>query len=181
MPADKEIHLCVVGPNNVFSLANALQVPLIHEEDEVVTDVNNWDQNTLEEEWDSPAVKSVGARLEQAWLEAVAEKGWTIAGRDGDYYILDTPWGKRQAHPFSMCLQFDPFEIGDRAEDVTYGVGLSSRYFPRFLDMADAHGTLGSAIDFDELSDDIALAREKILKHVPELEGAKTVFRDIFY
>ena len=115
----------------------------------------------------------------------MARKGWTAIQSvnkhlsDG-YFDVTTEYGTKTAAPWGLALQFDPHEVGEGPEHVTLGVDLSSRYFPTFIDMKNSHGTL-DGIDFDVMYHDIQIAKEEILKLVPELADAKVIIRDIFY
>lgn len=181
MPIDKEMHLCVKGIENVFSLANALGITLIDSEDAPIETYKDWDKNFLDIDINSfNQYKNI---LKDAWLEAINEKGWSIESvRNNNFYMLDTEYGKREATPFQLILQYDRWEVGDAPEEVTLGINLSSRYFPCFLDMDDPHGALGSVVDIFNFVDDINIAKSKIIKHIPQFsDGAKPMLRDIFY
>ena len=180
---DKEIHFSVVGPKNIFALANSLELELFNSDgcDITLQDFLNDPDNGIE--IGDKNLPELSEKTKESWLNAIAKKGWPVSLRTigSGYYIIDSEFGKRESSPWSFDIQFDPHEVGDRPEDATMGINLSSRYFPTFLDMHNMHGTLGSIIDFEALHKDIEIAKEEIIKLIPEMADAKIVTRDIWY
>ena len=190
MPYDKEIHFSVVGPTDVFALADHLNLDI-----EMLTSIK--DKKITEQEFllnpknsiqlGDRNYKAINVKVEEAWHNALARRGWTTSPctqypyNDGDYFYIQTEYGTRISSPWSLGIEYDPHEVYDSPEEMTMGVDLSSRYRPVFLDMANEHGALGSTICLEDMNNDIIIAKEELIKLVPELANNKVIFRDIFY
>ena len=109
-------------------------------------------------------------RLAKAHRAALAGAGFTVQRIDdqyGRYLLTDTPLGTRCFRPFMFELFYDISEMDDTPETSTFGVGLSARYFPTFLDWKDEHGTL-YPVRFDtEMDALIRVARHHIEAEFP--------------
>lgn len=116
---------------------------------------------------------------------AMAGMGWTIKGMTKEphpTFIVETPFGLREAFPWSIQLQYDVDEMGDDYSTITLGIHLSARYFPCFLDMESEHGTLANTIAFTgETMRRIAVARSAILVDMPAFSDAYILVREIHY
>lgn len=182
MPADREIHFGFVGPEAIFTAIEAMGLP-VADYNGTSTTVDALRAETFDDfEIDPDGATDIHRTLREAYEAIAARLGWTLIAVENDHYtIYDTPFGRRKTSPFSLRLQYDEDEIGDEPEDATLGVNLSSRYFPSVLDVKNAHGTIGSVIDFDALAPEIAICREEIVKRLPVFAEAKVFFREIFY
>ena len=118
-------------------------------------------------------------RLDAAHLAALAGAGFTMsmASRPsiGRYTRAQTPCGTRSFRPFVFELFYDVGEMDDTPETSTFGVALSGRYFPTFLDWKDEHGTL-YPVRFDaEMNRLIQIARHHIEAEFPIFSTASII------
>ena len=183
MPADREIHLGFIGPDAIYRTIDALGLQVLDWEDEMPTTTSALRSKPFDLfEFDEQSYLKVNAVLREAYQAVAARLGWTFIGTtDNDYMIYDTPYGRRQTGGFSICLTYDPDEIGDEPQDATIGIDLSSRYSPAVLDIESAHGGMRSVIEFEELQPRIEACREEIVKRLPAFTEAKIFIREIFY
>jgi hypothetical protein len=126
----------------------------------------------------------VDALLSEAQKELFAAVGWTRKGvsKGSGYEVWETPLGLREFSAFSLCLHLDEHECEeDPEEDGVLGVGLSSRYFPVFLDWADPSGALYTLKLDDEFKRLTDLAREKIAERLPAFAEAGLVVKPVWY
>jgi len=109
-------------------------------------------------------------RLRTAHIAALADAGFAVvdvAHSSMGYVVADTPCGRREFQPFVFTLFYDVSEMGDTPETSTFGVGLSARYRPTFLDWKGKSGTL-YPVRFDpEMLRMIQIARQHIEKAFP--------------
>lgn len=98
-----------------------------------------------------------------------------------DFLICETSEGKREFSPFNLELFYDPDEMGETLDVSTFGIALSGRYFPTFLDWRDAHGTLWPVRFNQELNDMIKIARNEIESKFPIFEEANICVIERFY
>lgn len=90
-------------------------------------------------------------RLKVAHKAALEAAGFTPLGQDDrGYDVYDTPLGKRTFGTWELALFHDEEEVGTDFDTCLFGVNLSSRYFPTFLDWENEHGTLEPAIVLNE-------------------------------
>jgi hypothetical protein len=117
--------------------------------------------------WDH-GVRPLNERAIEAHHEALKLVGFTeITPVDRARVKALTPLGWREFCPFSFELFYDPHECDDEPEMTTFGVALSGRYCPTFLDWKDEHGTL-YPVRFDQETDGfIAAARSCLVKRWP--------------
>ena len=183
MPADREIHLGFIGPDAIYSTVDALGLQVIDCEDEKLTTTSALRSNPFNLfDFDEHSHDKINVVLREAYQAVAARLGWTFIGTaDDDDMLYDTPYGRRQTPGFSICLTYDPDEIGDEPQDATIGIDLSSRYRPIVLDIESAHGAMRSVIEFEELQPRIQVCREEIVKRLPAFAEAKVFIREVFY
>lgn len=187
MPCDREIHFGFVGPSDVFNFA-----------DKIGSKITDRDGNTITADQFIAATDRCAdfddsdfrKKLRTAFINTVIALGWetgkiqspSTLKNNQNYIGVVSPWGNRAAGIWDLDIQFDPYEIGDTAEDISFGVNLSSRYFPSILDMKNEHGALGSSIILNkELLDKIEICKQMLIDQIPELSDAVIYIRDIFY
>jgi hypothetical protein len=95
--------------------------------------------------------------------------------------VHDTPWGKRVFGVFTPTFYYDPDEMGDREEDAMFGISLSARYRPAFLDAHDPNGTFEHVVFNDDLTKKIEIARSVLTKHLHGFGSARTIVASIHY
>jgi hypothetical protein len=99
-------------------------------------------------------------QLIEAHKNACKDAGFTFLGAQPHRYLnYATPLGTREMVPFELELYYDPDEIGDTEETMAFGVSLSGRYFPTFLDWEDPSGAL-----YHWVMDDVGLKMMKDAK-----------------
>lgn len=136
----------------------------------IPTTPDEWDalnEKGNEEYLAGTSTKKINKLLEEAHQECVATLGKVI-GKDRDRCTLvETTLGPRSFSPFRIELHYDPSEMDETPEVTTFGVSLSGRYLPTFLDWKDPSGCLWP-VRFDaELNALIAVARTAIEKRIP--------------
>ena len=146
---------------------------------EHVTEVND-DWIDLFDEW---ARKHKGL-LRRAFDAACAEMGWKIVSvtKSGDIELEIAPGKQWEFAPFDFDREWDT-EAGFELPDLTIGVALSSRYFPRFLDYDDPHGALPNPLNLDdkELGRMVGIAKKHIIAEEPWLADASIMVLMIHY
>jgi hypothetical protein len=133
--------------------------------------------------FDEKTPDGFGGGLREAHIEALKEMGFTFVRpkQEYGYDVWLTPLGERQFASFCAEFVYDPDEMGDEPQDAVFGVSLSSRYFPTFLDWQDSHGGL-EVIEFDqELLDQIEIARKHIMKVWPQFRDAGVLVKMLHY
>jgi len=183
MPADREIHLGFIGPDAIYSAVDTLGLQALDWQDDKPTTTSALHSKPFDRfEFDEQSYEKIDAILREAYQTVAARLGWTFIGTTNDDDMLyDTPYGRRQTGGFSICLTYDPDEIGDEPQDATIGIDLSSRYSPTVLDIENAHGGMRSVIEFEEIQPRIEVCREEIVKRLPAFAEAKIFIREIFY
>lgn len=183
MPADFEIHLGFVGPKAIYDAIETLNIPIYSFSDDSPVTVDALRSEPFKLfEIDETDLGPVADALQEAYMAIAARLGWSfIRHEDEAYTIFDTPYGQRKTSPFSLCLCYDEDEIGDEPEDATFGINLSSRYYPSVLDVKNPHGTIGTTVDLESMAPEIKICREEIVKRLPAFADAQVFFRQIFY
>ena len=180
MPADIEIHFGFIGPKAICDAFKALNMDLVDYDERTKITEHNFSENS---DFDYDANDHDQA-IKEAYEAIVTRLGWTIKDFKKDYlstYILDTPYGLRETHPFGMNIQYDTGEIGDEIEDASFGIRLSARYRPCILDIENPHGGLRPTVPLDDLQPVIEICKEEIIKRIPVFKNAKIYIRHIFY
>lgn len=192
MPYDRECHLGYPNAKLAFDFAKRVGFPIVD------TDNNNEIVDLDKFLKSAPTVhrpefsypEEFKQRLHIAWRKSIDDMGWalgTIIDKDGKpaksrYNGVISPWGNREAAYWVMHADYDPHEMGHTPEDWAIGVNLSSRYFPTFMDMKDAHGTLSYTILLnDEFFNYIKVAKENLVAVIPEMHDAQPYLRDKWY
>jgi hypothetical protein len=141
--------------------ALGIRIPLTDDEWIALNEKGN------EEYLATKATRRINKLLLEAHSECVGTLG-ELKGVDQERYsIVETALGQRSFSPFKIELHYDPSEMGEEPEHTTFGVALSGRYFPTFLDWKDPSGALWP-VRFDaELNGLIAVARTAIEKRIP--------------
>ena len=120
--------------------------------------------------------------LHHAWTQTAVLLEWTCTEttkRDAPRYVLSTPWGMRESTGFSLQLQYDPEYAHDTPADISFGIPLSSLYFPGLLDMKNEHGGLPNVIAMDAYHHAITLAQDTVARTMLYFATAKPFVRII--
>ena len=194
MPFDREIHFGYVGPTRVWDFASRIGADIIDDSTRTTKLVTEADfrANPHRAQLDPTVCTKYEPLLRQAYRNTILAQGWqivpakNIANKRGPHYkdhvYVNCPWGIREASFWNIDTYFDPYEVGDGVEEITLGVDLSGRYFPKMLDMHDAHGTMGSVILFNQvLMNQIAICKRELIAVIPELHDAEVYIKEIFY
>jgi hypothetical protein len=186
MPYDKELHFGFVGPEKCFDFAERIKAKIVDYKDKPTT-VSKFRQKkyTINIDYDD----TIKLKLRTAFTNSISSLGWKIGtilnstlSSDTDYIGVISPWGDRAASVWRLKCQYDPHECGETPEELTFGVNLSSRYFPSIIDIIDEHGTLGSVFILNkDLFDKIEICKQELIKEIPELYNAEIYLREIFY
>lgn len=167
-----------------------------------ITAVGSNDSGKSLDWWDlfcnSKCYKYICDGLEEAWKDSfkdfvdVFSANKNSCSYASDSYVATiSKYGKtvtRQINSFDFNLYGDDDEIGDRwPDDFAFGIGLSSRYFPVYLDWMSEHGG-GYGLDDifkpedPEIKNGIIIAKKHISRRVPEFrDNLELVHRLIFY
>lgn len=144
--------------------------------------VRYWDCiNCDPEEEHDPAILKLQEKLEAAHTKACLAMGFTLAAKQGSSYpAYVTPLGLREMSPWRLASFYDPIELGDNPTTALFGVAISGRYFPTFLDWRDPHGTMTS-ICCDPKQKDWQIARKQIMAVLPWMKEAKFYVKELHY
>lgn len=187
MAYGNEIQFGVIGQSNVFDLVRRLNLEVKTYDDEKLIAPADYDTlNVIDNEvWiETDGIDDVlRDSLRQAHDRAMDDAGYIFKGYDKsdksysrkDYPIYETPWGLRQVSPFRLNYIFDKHEMGESPDDMSIGIALSSRYYPTFLDLKDAHGGIYN-IDLREALKASKNAISIICEEIPEFAIDTTVF-----
>jgi hypothetical protein len=117
---------------------------------------------------ESPRYTQIADLLKEAHLECIATLGRVLGETEDDRHVIaETPLGEREFARFTVELFYDWSEMNERPEDTTFGIALSGRYFPTFLDWKDPSGTLWPVRLDQATLHQIAIARAAIEKRLP--------------
>jgi hypothetical protein len=90
--------------------------------------------------------------------------------------------GLHEINPWGLFLSHDPDECGDTDEEMVFGISLTSRYFPTFLDWKDQHGGSGCLVLFNpDTIRAIEYARSVISEVIPEITEATPLVKSFWY
>ena len=81
---------------------------------------------------------------------------------------------------FEFELSYDPYEIGDDENTMTFGIHMSGRYFPTFVDWQSEHGTLYN-VNLEDAFEMIKIAKEEIIKEFPQFVTSQIHLKEIWY
>ena len=184
MPMGNEIHLGFIGVKNIFGVCKKLGLSVLDYEDAPITleDFKLDSSRGLE----CIDTSSLDDKVTQAYENTLADLGYTF-NKQKKYgrflYIINTPWGERKSYGWRLNLYYDEDEAEDSIEDISFGINLTSRYFPTLLDLGNEHGTIGNTIMFGTYPISYALtkAEKEIIKAIPEFKDAVPYIRAIFY
>lgn len=189
MPADREIHFGFPTAAKAWAWADRIGLPMSDEGGAAIA-LQEWLANSDDSDlYLDVDTSRFDGPLRAAFMDTIQDMGWQtgrITGggrgsRDDHYVGVITPWGNREAGVWGLYTHYDPVELGDRPEDLSIGVNLSSRYFPAILDMESEHGSFGTIVLDQAFMDRIAVCKRNLIKHIPELDGAEIYIREIFY
>jgi len=194
MPFDREIHLGYVGVDAVWNFARRIGADIIEDSGRTTKILTESDirSKNWQAQLDPAICDKYQPILRQAYCNAILAQGWKIipnhkvknirGSHSKDHIYVESPWGLREASYWHLDIYFDPNEVGDSPEEITLGVDLSGRYFPKMLDMHDTFGTMGSVIQLNQkLMDQIAICKRELIKVIPELHDAEVYIKEIFY
>ena len=88
------------------------------------------------------------------------------------HLVKDTPLGKREFATFVFEMFLDE-EINDDPDQAVFGISLSGRYYPTFLDWKDPSGSLDVLILDEDSMQMVETARRYIVEKFPIFQTAK--------
>lgn len=120
---------------------------------------------------EGPSAERLREPLRLAHRKALTDLGYKFLRNrepeDGSGPEYETPWGIREFRVWNPGMHYDPSEQGEKRSQAVFGIQLSSRYRPIFLDAERAHGTLNSfALDWD-FNDKVRKARVALAEFFP--------------
>lgn len=98
-----------------------------------------------------------------------------------NHFRADTPEGPRQFAFFWLELFYDPHEMGDTPEFAVFGVALSGRYWPTYLDWRSKHGCIEHVTLDKQTMAMIDKAKEEITKALPQAASFEVMFVERHY
>lgn len=191
MPCGTEIHFGYVGKESVEKFLDTIGWKVVDytsdnndiisfkdflktcSEDSIELSDNNYMKNQLR-----IAYENVLTDLEWEFKIDNTKKSYLDLNR---YYDVNSVYGHRTSVPFEAEVTYDPLEMNESIEDITFGVALSSRYYPCLLDMEDPHGALYTIVFTEEFSKKIDLCKKRIIEQIPEMKDAVIFIREKFY
>jgi hypothetical protein len=108
-------------------------------------------------------------------------KNFHSLGSQNKLLKYSTPLGVRSFAPFKLELFFDLVNMGENEKSASFGVALSGRYFPTFLDWRESSGTIYPVVFNADLCYDIEMAKRQITKVLPWMTAADITVKEIFY
>ncbi len=124
------------------------------------------------EEYLEKSAAKVQKLLREAHAECIATLGKVLGTSRDRYTVVETALGPREFSPFRVELHYDWSEMGEKPEHTTFGVSLSGRYFPTFVDWKDPHGTLWPVRFDKETLALVQVARDAIERRLPIFKDA---------
>ncbi len=113
-------------------------------------------------------------RVEWARKEMLLSAGYRILDhQDNGHLLCSTPWGERRFSKMVVELFYDWNNMHEKPEDTVFGVSLSGRYLPVFLDARSLHGAIYHFILNKDTQKMIAIAKRALSESVP---GFKTAY-----
>lgn len=121
--------------------------------------------------------------LQEAHAAACAEMGWElIKPMDHLYITYELPFGKQELAPFALEYCYDREEMGDDEEDAVFGVAVTGRYRPTFVDWREPHGGSGNAVVLDTRTlTEMEIAKKHIVAALPEFADAVWIVKQKHY
>ena len=104
----------------------------------------------------------------QAHKNACEEMGFVLQEIEQGYLIYQTPEGLRNLSPFSFEVHFEG-EDGC-LESSVFGISITSRYFPTFVDWKFKHGGMGI---FTFSAPEIEIAKKHIINQFSFMKNAE--------
>jgi len=141
------------------------------------------DKEDWEDDWENNDLftnQNITSQLENAFLRSIKKYGLIFKNKSDHYYIINTPKGDRELTGFNFSLEYDPDEMGDDENTITFGIHMSGRYFPTYVDWIDEHGTL-YYIDLEDALNMIKIAKKELIKEFPYVINAKVHLKEIWY
>lgn len=122
----------------------------------------------------------VEKELKKAHKLACEDMGFELL-KNGRYPEYKTPEGPREMVPFNLELVYDgemDYAPKDHVRkpkplDVVFGVAISGRYFPTFLDWRSPFGTLTNVIVGPKPTAEVSIAWRRIVEAVPVFSSAE--------
>lgn len=125
------------------------------------------------------------SRILYAGLHILSEKFGSYKLLENDHILCNTPKGEREFSKFALEFHMDPNNMDESVKQAILGVGLSSRYRPRFLDWKSSRGMLWPVVFDKELLADIELAKKHLMPILrslsPEFEDACIIVKEMHY
>lgn len=118
--------------------------------------------------------------LDAAHQSCCLHMKWDHLRTKGTYQVYETPLGVREFSTFDFELFYDVDEMGDTLDTAVFGVAVSGRYFPTFVDWKHEHGTLDPIV-FDPKSNEWDIARKMLVKAIPLLKKAQWIVKMCHY
>jgi hypothetical protein len=125
-------------------------------------------------------LSQLNTKLDSAFRLCLANAGFSVVSDTDRYIKVSTPKGQREMTGFSFEISYDPHEVGDDDDTVTFGIHMSGRYFPTYVDWRDSSGGLWE-VNLRDAMDMINFAQGTISSEFPVFLTAGVHLKDIFY
>ena len=125
-------------------------------------------------------VAEMNQQLIDVHHQACLRMGWTFQKKQNNYVFFNTPEGLREFATFCFEWFCDESEMGEQLTDGVFGIAVSSRYFPTFIDWESPCGTIGNIV-CDPTQEMWVIAKEEIVKVFPFMQNAKWIVKERFY
>lgn len=121
--------------------------------------------------------------LQAAHAAACGDMGWELLKpMDHLYITYETPLGAQELAPFTLEYDYDREEMDDDEEDAVFGVAVTGRYRPTFVDWRAPHGGSGNAVVFDKRTlAEMEIAKKRIVEALPEFADAVWIVKQKHY
>jgi hypothetical protein len=168
MPWGLEVWLGVAGTQNIASFFKKHKLPIYKGDPEV--------------EWESTKTYAALPSLHVAQRRCLERAGFTDLRdtRDQNGVHARTPKGPREFQLFHWQYMIE-YEGGYDPEAARFGIALSSRYRPTFLDWESAHGTLDPVVLDTKLMELVTIARAELGAVSPLVNEMPLMVVQLFY
>ncbi len=169
MATGTELYLAIQGMEDVNTVLADLGL------------IYDWDDGRLSPE---ATLDAIDATLKVAHSEALTELGMLVSSLEDPHFVVVRGLDDvlRQTSVWTLEVDYDPDEMGDKPEHAIVGVSLISRYFPVFLDWNQNHGGSGEMISLTPTTLEwIAVARKHIARVLPFINDAPITVKERHY
>lgn len=124
---------------------------------------------------------SCKTQLVKSWRDACTGMGWQVKRSDKRYYKVSTSDGPRRMAAWGLKFYYDTSNLADTPELGVIGIGISSRYYPTFLDWENPHGTIYNQVVGPRMPQEMTIARACIVENLPCFDKADFIVREVHY